>query len=128
MRYELTEQAIYTLNLVEHVLYSSGSKATCSRLPTWDADARTLYFGDYIVKQFRVPAENQVTILDAFQEENWPTQIFDPLSPQKDVDPKQRLRDTIRGLNKNQVVAKIRFSSDGTGTGIIWRCSSIVRG
>jgi hypothetical protein len=34
-----------------------------------------------VVKEFKLPAPNQETILTAFQEEGWPPRIDDPLPP-----------------------------------------------
>jgi hypothetical protein len=38
-----------------------------------------------------------------------------------DLDPKQRLHDTIKALNHCHLLRIIRFSGDGTGEGIVWR-------
>jgi hypothetical protein len=73
-----------------------------------------------LVKQFRLPALNQELILAAFEEEAWPPHIDDPLPNALGQDPKQRLHDTIKRLNRHQVNRLIRFRSDGTGSGIIW--------
>ncbi|HEY1598093.1 MAG TPA: hypothetical protein VGG64_00725 [Pirellulales bacterium] len=88
--------------------------------PTWDRDRLELRVGDQIVKQFKVPAANQETILAAFEEENWPPRIDDPLPPQPDQDPKRRLHDTINSLNRNQKCSLLRFFGDGSGKGIRW--------
>jgi hypothetical protein len=88
--------------------------------PKWDRDRQELRFGGQIVKQFKVPAANQETILAAFEEENWPPRIDDPLPPQPDQDPKRRLHDTINSLNRNQKQPLIRFLGDGSGRGIRW--------
>ena len=76
--------------------------------------------GEHVVKQFRVPSPNQEAILDAFQEEGWPTFVDDPLSPVPGQSAKRRLRDTIKGLNANQAAAVIRFHGDGTGQRVTW--------
>jgi hypothetical protein len=88
--------------------------------PKWDRDRQELRFGTQIVKQFKVPAANQETILAAFDEENWPPRIDDPLPPQRDQDPKRRLHDTINSLNRNQKQPLIRFLGDGSGRGVRW--------
>ena len=76
---------------------------------TWDRDRLELRVDDQIVKQFKVPAANQETILAAFQEEGWPPRIDDPLPPQPEQDSKRRLHDTINSLNRNQKRALLRF-------------------
>ena len=82
---------------------------------------RTLYLGSVIVKQFKGPAKNQKAILDTFQEEGWPTRIDDPLPHIPDQDPKERLHDTIKSLNRHQVHRLLVFEGDGTGEGVQWR-------
>jgi hypothetical protein len=91
-----------------------------SVLPHWDREARILCVGRQIVKQYRVPSPNQEAVLAAFQEEGWPKFIHDPLSPAAEQPPKQRLRETIRGLNTNQKNALVRFRGDGTGERVGW--------
>ena len=91
-----------------------------SLTPLWDHDRQELRLGEVLVKRFKVPARNQVAILSAFQEEDWPVRIDDPLSPRPDLDPKRRLHDTINSLNRNQNHALIHFSGDGSGQGIRW--------
>lgn len=90
--------------------------------PTWDPDLRELRVGEVVIKRFRQPARNQVTVLASFQELLWPRRIDDPLTGDCDVEPKRRLRDTVFALNRNHVTANLLvFEADGTGTGIIWR-------
>ena len=48
-------------------------------VPNWDRQRRELRLGRIVVKQYRVPAENQELILAAFEEEAWPARIDDPL-------------------------------------------------
>jgi hypothetical protein len=86
----------------------------------WDAETRRLRVNGQLVKRFKWPAANQETILNAFQEEGWPDRIDDPLPPKPEQDPKRRLSDTIKCLNRNQTVQLIHFSGDGTGEGVLW--------
>lgn len=88
--------------------------------PRWDADDRTLYVGNLVVKEYRVRSPNQEAVLAAFQEEDWPHYIDDPLSPVPDQSPKQRLRDTVKRLNENQRSRLVRFRGDGTGERVRW--------
>lgn len=90
-------------------------------VPVWDSQRRELLIGKTLVKQFKWPAVNQETILAVFQELDWPPHIDDPLSPQPEQDPKRRLHDTIKCLNRNQKQKLIRFYGDGTGEGILWK-------
>ena len=72
------------------------------------------------MKHFKLPAPNQEAILMAFEEEGWVPRIDDPIPPADDQDAKQRLRDTIKSLNRNQKNRLIRFSGDGHGEGVLW--------
>ncbi len=88
--------------------------------PRWDCDSRELRYQGRLVKQFKVPSPNQEIVIMSFEEEDWPTCIDDPLPHHGDRDPKQRLHDTIRSLNRNQKNRMLRFKGNGTGQGIIW--------
>lgn len=98
----------------------SPSGAVRPALPSWDAALHELRLGVRLVKRFKWPAMNQETLLAAFQEEGWPIRIDDPLPPKAEQDPKRRLHDTIKSLNRNQQDRLIRFKGDGTGEGARW--------
>ncbi len=89
-------------------------------VPTWDSERLELRMGQVIVKQFKAPAPNQQLILVAFEEEDWPARIDDPLPLHPERCPKRRLHETINSLNRHQKVAAIRFMGDGSGEGIRW--------
>lgn len=91
-----------------------------SQQPVWDRLRRELRVGGRIVKEFKVPAPNQETVLDVFEEEDWPPRIDDPLPPRPDIIPQRRLHDTINSLNRNQRYRLIRFFADGLGKGVRW--------
>jgi hypothetical protein len=90
--------------------------------PRWDNRRRELRVARKLVKRFRVPAPNQEMILAAFQEEGWPNCIDDPLPPKGDLDPKRRLHDTIKALNRKhrQQPPLIHFLGNGTGKNVVW--------
>jgi len=92
--------------------------------PTWDQQRRELRIGRTVVKRFRVPAENQETILTAFEEEAWAVHVDDPLPPAAGIDPKRRLHSTIQCLNRNQRTHLLNFHGDGTGCGVRWELLS----
>lgn len=96
------------------------SVIACEIKPKWDGERHQFFVQDHLVKEFKVPSPNQETILTAFQEEDWPVRIDDPLAPSLHADCKRRLHDTIKGLNRNQKRNLIRFLGDGTGEGILW--------
>lgn len=93
---------------------------TADDRPHWDPDQRELHVGGLLVKQFKLPSPNQQMVLMAFEEEGWPPRIDDPLPPCSQIDPKRRLRDTIKSLNRKQKRCQLRFMGDGTGQGIRW--------
>jgi hypothetical protein len=106
----------------------SSSAGVTILTPRWDPARRELIVDGQLVKRFRVPAPNQEAVLAAFEEEGWPSRVFDPLSPKDDVEPKRRLQETIKALNCSRLARVIRFCGDGTGQGILWewgewRCS-----
>lgn len=107
-------------NVVEEARRSSNGKIP----PKWDRDRRELRLGGKLVKVFKLPSPMQEAILMAFEEENWPPRIDDPLPVHPDLLPKRRLHDTIKSLNRNQKNSLIRFMGDGTGEGIRWELAS----
>ncbi len=89
-------------------------------LPHWDNDLRRLMFRGKIIKLFRNPSKNQERVLRAFDKDQWPVRMDDPL-PADDVPAKIRLHDTIKSLNRHQrTEGLLRFHGDGTGEGILW--------
>lgn len=95
-------------------------RAPQNSVPDWDGEVRELRIDGRIVKRFKWQALNQEAVLNAFQEEDWPPRIDDPLPPHADQDSKRRLADTIKCLNAKQENRLLRFHGDGTGEGITW--------
>ncbi len=89
-------------------------------VPDYDKALRELRYEGQLVKRLRQEAENQELVLLGFQEVGWQRALDDPLPRHPDIDPRARLRETIRRLNLNQLEARIRFSGDGTGCRVIW--------
>jgi hypothetical protein len=89
-------------------------------LPLWDDERQELRMGNVLVKKFKLPAPNQRKVLVAFEEENWPYRIDDPLPQHSAIDPKRRLHHTLVALNRNHRCEAIRFLGDGTGEGVCW--------
>jgi hypothetical protein len=98
----------------------NGSQYSVAK-PQWLSIRRELRLDDTLVKRFRVPARNQEVILSSFEDEGWPEQIDDPLPVRGDVDPQTRLHDAINRLNRAQTNPLIRFSGNGSGTGVSWK-------
>lgn len=95
--------------------------------PHWDPSRHELTVGSHLVKRFKWRARNQELVLAAFEEENWAARIDDPLTPQPAQDPKRRLHDTIKCLNRRQVNNLVRFHGDGTGEGVKWVCAGNIQ-
>ncbi|MGE0761586.1 MAG: hypothetical protein AB7O38_31530 [Pirellulaceae bacterium] len=89
--------------------------------PRWDADYHQLRVGSQIVKEFKLPAADQVRVLAAFEEERWPERISNPLPVGQDTAAKARLEQTILGLNRNQRSRLVEFFPDESGRGVTWR-------
>jgi hypothetical protein len=77
--------------------------------PRWDSTARQLWLGSCLIKEFPRPSLCQVLILDAFEELGWPESIDDRLPVDHDIDPKRRLHDAIKRLNRNQRCPVLSF-------------------
>jgi len=88
--------------------------------PVWDENRRELRVGQAVVKRYRQPAANQELVLRAFQEEDWPPRIDDPLPPEAEQDPKRRLHTTISNLNRGQRGIKVHFAGGGDGESVCW--------
>ena len=97
------------------------SKDAGKCIPQWHGSDSTLYLGSQIVKRFTRPSPNQEIILATFEEEGWPERIDDPLPQANGIEPKRRLHDSIKWLNRNQAIRLLRFSGDGSGEGVRWQ-------
>jgi hypothetical protein len=116
----LTEAGVQAAFEAAALPLGAGAALTQSVLPCWNSSLRLLCWKGAVVKRFRLPATNQETILSVFEEESWPARIDDPLKQGESIDPKTRLRDAIKALNRNQVNRLLSFRGDGTGRGILW--------
>jgi hypothetical protein len=94
------------------------------QLPKWDRDRHELRVGSTLVKRYKIPSDNEETILTAFEELNWPVRIDDPLPPCHEPSPSGRLQETVELLNRNQKQPMIRFLKDGAGRGVLWEFST----
>ncbi len=88
--------------------------------PRWDPLLRELWVREVLVKRFRRLAPVLELLLTSFQEMDWPIRIDDPLPPQHDIEPHERLRDAIKRLNRCQRPLMIHFMADGSGRGVRW--------
>ncbi len=105
----------------DEVAAAARSRLVVGRLtPSYDGDKRLLAWGAHVLKHFRLPSPNQELLLQAAEEQGWPERFDDPLPPQAGTNPKVRLHDTIKNLNKNQKPRLLRFKGDGTGQKVEW--------
>jgi hypothetical protein len=88
--------------------------------PVWEAKTGELWWKGKCIKCYRNDAANQRQVLDAFEEQGWPSRIDDPLPREPGVNAKDRLRETIKGLNRSQSPRQLWFRGDGTALGIRW--------
>ena len=88
--------------------------------PRFDQQERMLLWGQHLVKCFRAPATNQELVVKSAEEMGWPDWFDDPLPRELGINPKQRLHDTIKDLNRRQKSAWLHFKGDGTGTRVGW--------
>jgi hypothetical protein len=88
--------------------------------PRYDAERRLLSWGRQALKSYRQPSGNQETILLAAEELAWAPWFDDPLPRVRRGNPKSRLHDAIKNLNRHQRVHVVHFKGDGTGTKVGW--------
>jgi len=89
-------------------------------VPKWDSMRHELWFSGKLIKKYKWRAANQEAILSAFEEEGWPPRIDDPLPPIAEMDPKRRLGDAIKCLNRSRANLLVKFCGDGSGEGVLW--------
>jgi hypothetical protein len=85
--------------------------------PRRNGEACQLWSAKLLIKEFRPPAVNQELVLAAFEEEGWPSRIDDPLPSTSNIDPRGRLHDTIKALNRHHLHQILRICGDGKGRG-----------
>ncbi len=119
---ELVEQCLTDAKLRQSAdgQSSQTSSAQPELKPSWDDQRHELHCAGKVVKKFKWRAANQETILATFEEEGWPAHIDDPLPQEPNIDPKRRLADAIKSLNRHQKASLVRFCGDGTGQGVLW--------
>lgn len=94
-------------------------------IPTWDEDLHELWFRGKLVKRLSRRAKSQAPICRAFEACGWPIRINDPLPLDDGIEPRQRLHDAIKLLNRGQRL--IHFGGDDTGKGVVWRARKTVK-
>jgi hypothetical protein len=89
-------------------------------VPAFNAEKRVLSWGRHVLKCFRQPSPNQELILAAAEEMAWPEWFDDPLPRVQGTNPKIRLHDTIKALNRHQESHIVHFKGAGLGTRVGW--------
>jgi hypothetical protein len=101
------------------ITVASAAQVVPDDKPQWRAGSRQLYFAGVLVKRLTQPAANLDLVLKTFELEGWCEHIDDPLPFKPEVDPRDRLHDTVRRLN-DQRNPLLTFHLDGLGKGIYW--------
>jgi hypothetical protein len=89
-------------------------------VPCYDPQDRIFSWGPHVLKHFRQPAVNQELVLCAAEELAWPEWFDDPLPRVPGCNPKVRLHDTTKDLNRRQTPYLVHFRGDGSGTRVGW--------
>lgn len=108
-----------TLVLPEPCVPHNGQGAS-SDIPYWNAETHSLYWQGRLIKHFKHEAPYQEAILEAFEAAKWPQFIVVTLPKEDRVNPKERLRETIKNLNRS-CGKRIRFTQEGNGGRVGWQ-------
>lgn len=84
--------------------------------PSWRKQLGELRYRGEVVRQVKSDAANVRRILDAFETDGWPDEIYDPFPPKETSASRRRAVET---LNRN--LRLVRFKSTGNGTRIGWQ-------
>lgn len=83
--------------------------------PSWNKQLGELRYRGHVIREVKAEAENLRRILDEFEVDGWPNEIYDPFPPDDASDRRRRAVATLNtGLNG------IRFFSTGSGRRIGW--------
>jgi hypothetical protein len=88
--------------------------------PRWDGGLREFRLGPVVVKRFEEAAPNQELLLGAFEEQDFSQHIDDPIPPESGLLSRERLRDTVKRLNRSLRGWPIRFHVEHGGKGVRW--------
>ena len=94
-------------------------------IPKWERDRQELKVGSVVVKRFKLPAAEQVTILAAFEDSAWSQRIANPLPSGPYHANCRPLQAAIDALNRNQLRPLVQFASDSTGEGVLWKLATV---
>src|SRR5258707_15584790 len=83
----------------------------------WDKAGQEFWCGKKVVKEFPRTSTCQETILAGFERLHWPQCIDNPIPKSKETNPKRRLHDAVKRLNRHHVFQAISFQGNGDGNG-----------
>ena len=89
-------------------------------VPVYDLRTGRLCWKGRLIKTLRRKAGCQRAILEAFASAGWPRLLDDPLGVAPPEQARERLRQTIKNLNKSMEPDTIRFHTDGRGQAVRW--------
>lgn len=84
--------------------------------PSWNKQLGELRYRGHVIREVKAEAENLRSILDAFEMDGWPDEIYDPFPAD---DASDRRRRAVATLNSG--LDGIRFFSTGNGRRIGWK-------
>jgi hypothetical protein len=95
-------------------------------LPEWQADKGELWFRGHLIKKFVRRAENQRSVLDAFEREQWAHEIRNPflesVSEHSEKRAAELLTRTVEGLNEDHKKKNLlRFGYKSMGDVVYWK-------
>jgi hypothetical protein len=99
---------------------AAGGPPTGHEKPEWEPALRELRYRGQVVKRFHRAAQNQECLLNSFQELGWPCRLDDPLPAERGTDAAERLRDTVKTLNRSQQRHLLVFRAEVDGRGVRW--------
>lgn len=93
-------------------------RRTSDTRPRWDREARELSIRRVRLKRLHHSSPNQEQLLEAFEEEGWRRIIDNPLPRTDGILSEQRLRNTVKQLNRTLAPRLIQFHTEtGRGSG-----------
>ena len=109
-----------SLRLLSGKVTGRGRCSSCR--PAWINSRGELRFRDQTVAHLAYEESYQRTVVDAFDQRGWPKRLQDPLPRADDdgVNVKERLRNTVKNLNRQLKGSGLRFYVTGAGRLVGW--------
>lgn len=87
--------------------------------PHWDKKTGSLWRGDDLILRVRRRSSFQWLLLEAFHRRGWRPSVDDPLGHTKGYR-LERLRQTVKDLNRRQKPLRLRFEVEADGQSVCW--------